>query len=101
MGTQQSWEEEGGGVGCKVVEYAWVGQKRKAQNSKNTGGIGFLVKEFLCDTIEVIEDTTYDENIWIRVPGERAAKYFFLDTFTCPSRVKQYGKQRYRRSSER
>ena len=59
VGIQDSWEKEGGEIGCKVGEYAWIGKKIKGQESKNrgAGGVGFLVKELLCDTIEVIEDT--------------------------------------------
>ena len=86
MGIQDSWEKEGGKVGCKVGEYAWIGKKRKGQDSKNkgAGGVGFLVKELLCDIVEVIEDTKYDESILLRVPGERGARYFFRETSTCP-----------------
>ena len=38
--------ERGGGIGYKVREYAWIGKKRKGQDSKNrgAGGVGFLVK---------------------------------------------------------
>ena len=57
----------------------WIGEKRKGQDSKNreVEGVGFLVKEYLCDIIEVTKDTKFDEITWIRVPGERRAK-------TCP-----------------
>ena len=84
-GIQESWEKEGGEIGCKVREYAWIGKKIKSQVSKNkgAGGVGFLVKELLCDIIEVIEDTKFDESIWLRVPDERGAKYFSQETSTC------------------
>ena len=67
-------------VGCKFVEYARTGKKRKGRDRKNrgAGGVGFLVKEYLCDIIEVIKDTKFDESMWTRVPGERGAKYVFL-----------------------
>ena len=74
---QESWEKEGGEIGCKVGKYAtWIGKKRKGQNSKNreAGGVGFLVKEYLCGIIEAIKDTKFDENIWIKKPGERGAE---------------------------
>ena len=58
-------ERGGGGIGRKVGEYAWIGRMREGQDSKNTGagGVGFLliVKGFLCDIIEVIEDTKYHD----------------------------------------
>ena len=73
VGIQELWEKEGAEIGCKVEEYAWIGKKWNGQNPKNrgAGGVGFLVKESLCDIIEVIKDTKFDESIWIRVPGER------------------------------
>ena len=63
MRIQQSSENEGGKIACKVGEYAWVGEKKKGQNGKNrgAGGVGFLVKEYLCDIIEAIKDTKFDE----------------------------------------
>ena len=64
VGIQESWEKAGGGIGCKVGEFAWIGKKRGGQDSKNrgAGGVGFLVKEGLRDIIliEVIEDTKFD-----------------------------------------
>ena len=48
------------------------------QQEQGSGGVGFLVKEYLCDIIEVIKDTKFDESMWTRVPGERGAKYVFL-----------------------
>ena len=38
-------------------------------------GVGFLVKEYLCDIVEVIDDTKFDDSVWIRVPGERREGY--------------------------
>ena len=38
----------------------------------------FLVKEYMRDIIEVMKDTTFDENIWLRVPGERGTKDLFV-----------------------
>ena len=38
----------------------------------------FLVKEYMCDVIEVVKDTNFDERIWIKIPGERGAQYYFL-----------------------
>ena len=69
-------ERRGGGKGCKVGEYTWIGSKRKGQDSKNrgAGGVGFLVKEHSCDIIEVIKDTNFGQIIWIRVSGEWGAK---------------------------
>ena len=56
-----------------MEEYAWIGKTREGQKpkSRGAGGVGFLVKEYLCDIVEVIDDTKFDESIWIRVPGER------------------------------
>ena len=44
-------------------------REQEGQDSKNgeAGEAGFPVKELLCDIIEVIEDTTYDEITWLRV----------------------------------
>ena len=63
--------ERGGGIGCKVEEYAWVGKTWKEQNPKNRRAGGVEFKEYLCNIIKVIKDTKFDESIWIRVPGER------------------------------
>ena len=59
MGVQESWEKEGVEIGYKVREYAWIGEKREGQNPKErrSGGVGFLVKEYMCDIIEVMKDT--------------------------------------------
>ena len=38
----------------------------------------FLVKEYMRDIIEVMKDTTFDESIWLRVPGERGTKDLFV-----------------------
>ena len=67
VGNQESWEKEGGEIGCKT----WIGKTRIGHNSKNrgAGGVGFLVKECLCDIIEGIKDTEFDESIWIRYKG--------------------------------
>ena len=35
-------------------------------------------EEYLCDIVEVIDDTKFDESIWIRVPGERGKRYIFI-----------------------
>ena len=63
MGIQESWEKEGGGIGCKVGQVALMEKNRTGQGNKNrgAGGVGFLVKLFLCGIIEVIEDTKCDE----------------------------------------
>ena len=42
------------------------------------GGVEFLVKQFLCGAVEVIKDTKFDESVWIKVPGERGANFYFL-----------------------
>ena len=46
VGIQESWGKEGGAIGCKVGEYAWIGKKRKGQDSKNrgAGAVKFLVQ---------------------------------------------------------
>ena len=102
VGIQESWEKEGGEIGCKVEEYAWIGKKRKGQNNKNrgAGGVGFLVKEYLCDIIEVISDTKFDESIWLRVPGERGAKDFFLGNIYMPPESKSTVKEIQRKFGE-
>ena len=59
------------------------------QQEQGSGGVGFLVKEYLCDIIEVIKDTKFDENIW---------KYLYAST------VEEYGKrdtEEVRRGSSR
>ena len=38
----------------------------------------FLSQEYFCDGIEVIEDTKFDERVWVRVPGDRGAKHVFV-----------------------
>ena len=90
VGIQESWEKEGGEIGCKVGEYAWIGQKRKGKDSKNrgAGGVGFLVENYFCDIIEVIKDTKFDESMCIRVPGERGAKDFFVRNIYMPPESK-------------
>ena len=114
VGIQESWEKDGGGIGCKGGEYAWIGKKREGAGKKNRGarGLGFLVNEYLCGIIEVIEDTKFDESIWLRVPGERRVKYFFLGNMYMPpesmSTVKEMQKfreisvdvQKYKRQGE-
>ena len=80
VGIQESLNEEGDGTERKVYVYAWIRKKGKGQNRENRGvkGVGFLVKEYLHDVIEVMNDPKIDEIMWIRVPGERGAKYRFL-----------------------
>ncbi|MEP1953908.1 MAG: hypothetical protein ABJJ26_03130, partial [Algoriphagus sp.] len=39
VGIQESWEKEGGEIGSKVGEDAWIGKTKKGQNSKNRCGI--------------------------------------------------------------
>ena len=70
--------------------YAWIEPKRKEHNSKNrgTGSGRFLVKEYLCDIIEVTKYTKFDENIWIKIPGERGAKCYFLVNLYMPPESK-------------
>ena len=106
VGVQGSWDSKrGGGIICKVGvgEYAWIGKKRKGQDNKNrgAGGVGFLVKGYLCDIIEVIKETKFDEDIRIK---ERGAKYFLLRKHLYAPRVEEYGKiytEEVRRSSSR
>ena len=43
-----------------------------------SGGGGFLFKGCLCDVIEVIQHTNFDETIWLRVPGEKEVKHILL-----------------------
>ena len=79
-------EKEGWEIRCKVAKYAWIGKKRKGQDSKNRGAgeVGFRVKLFLCDVIEVVEDTKYDESIRLRVPRETGAIFFFSGNMYMP-----------------
>ena len=79
-----------GEVGFKVEEYAWIGTKREGQKpkSRGAGGVGFLVKEYLCDIVEVIDDTKFDESTWIRVPGERGKRDMFVGNIYMPSEAK-------------
>jgi len=90
VGIQESWEKEGAEIGDKVREYTWIGKKREGQNIKErgSGGVGFLVKEYMCDIIEVMKDTTFDESIWLRVPGERGTKDFFVGNIYMPPESK-------------
>ena len=70
-------------MGCKAGEYAWIGKISpercwKVLDSKNrgAGGVEFLIKDYLCEIVEVINDTKFDEKTLKRVPGERGAKYY-------------------------
>ena len=67
VGVQEVWEKEVVEIGYKAREYASIGEKREGQNPKDRGaaGVGFLVKEYMFDIIEVVKDTKFDENIWI------------------------------------
>ena len=67
--------EREGEIGCKIGENTWMGKKREGLHGKSRGAgeVGFLLKEYLCNIRDVIKDTTFDENIWVRVPGERGA----------------------------
>ena len=47
----------------------------------------------MCDIVEVIKDTKFDESIWIRVPGERGAKYFSLGNIYMPPESKSTVKE--------
>lgn len=90
-GNQGSWEKEGGIIGCKVDKYEWIWEKRKGQDSKNRGRgeqSFSLVKGYLCDIVEVINGTKFDESICVRVPGERASKYLFLANTYMPPESK-------------
>ena len=77
VGIQESWEKAGEGIGCKVGEFAWIGKTRQDSKNRGAGGVGFLVKEGLCDIIIVNEDTKFNASIWSRLPGERRTKCIF------------------------
>ena len=64
-GIREAWKKEGGGIGCKVGEYAWIGKRGrdKIASIGRRGGVGFLVKECLCDIIEVIKGTEFNKRI--------------------------------------
>ena len=92
-------------VGCKFVEYARTGKKRKGRDRKNrgAGGVGFLVKEYLCDIIEVINYKIRRKHM---DEGTRGAgsEIFFLRKHLYASRVEEYGKidtEEVRRGSRR
>ena len=64
--------------------------------------MGFLVKASLCDIIEAMKDTKFDENIWINIPGERGAEPLLLREHLYAPRVEEYDKiytEELRRSS--
>ena len=66
--------------------------------------MGFLVKEYLCDIIEVMKDTKFDASTWIKIPGERGAKYYLLGNIYMPPESKntiKYIQRKARRSSSR
>ena len=42
----------------------------------------------MCDIIEVMKDTTFDESIWLRVPGERGTKDLFVGNIHMPPESK-------------
>ena len=100
VGIQESWEKEGGD---------WVRSwrvrrergKRKGQNGKNRGarGVGFLVKEYLCDIMEVTQDTIFDEGMWTKIP-EPGAKYYFLGNVYMPPQSKNAVKDIQRKSEK-
>ena len=70
------------------------GENRKGHNSKNrgSGGVGFLVKEFLCDIIEVIEDTTFDDTNTVKGARGEGSEMFFLRKHLHAPRVEGCGK---------
>ena len=95
MEIQETWEKEGGGLGCDVGEYTWIGKKRKRQDSKNRGteGVGFLANEFLCgivrgDRRHIIRRKRMDKG----TRGE-GSEIFFLRKHLHASRVEEYGKR--------
>ena len=58
-------------------------------HGQGSRGVGFLVKEYMCcDIIEVMKDTKFDENIWLRVPGERGTKDIFVGNIYMPPESK-------------
>ena len=69
-----------------MEEYALIGKKREGQKPKSRGAgeVGFLVKEYLRDIVEVIDDTKCDESTWIRVPGERGKKDIYVGNVYMP-----------------
>ena len=90
VGVQESWEKDGGEIGKEVGSYTWIGKMRRGQKikSRGEGGVGFLVKEHMCDVIEVISDTKFNESMWIRVPGERGRKDLFVGNVYIPPESK-------------
>ena len=50
--------------------------------------------------MEVIKDTKFDESMWIRVPGERGAKEFFLGKHLYPTESKSTVKEIQRKFRE-
>ena len=46
------------------------------------------LKDYLCDIVEVIDDTKFDESIWIRVPGERGKRSIFVGNIYVPPESK-------------
>ena len=95
MGTQESWEREGWEIGCKIGEYEWTEKKRKGQDSKNRGAgrVGFLVKEYLCNIVEMIKATKLHENICDKGTRGARSEMVLLRKHLYASRVKEYGKR--------
>ena len=58
-----------------VPRYRWFGRPRQ---QRRKGGVGFLVLESLVPEIEVIEDATHPESMWLRVRGYRGQQDLFL-----------------------
>ena len=73
-----------------MEEYALIGKKweRRKPKSRGAGEVGFLVKEYLRDIVEVIDDTKFDESIWIRIPGERGKRDIFVGNVYIPPESK-------------
>ena len=48
-----------------------------------------MVKEYLCEIVEIIDGTKFDESIWVRVPGERGKRDIFVGSIYMPPESKR------------
>lgn len=89
-------KQRGGGMQSSWVRMDRGKNKGTYCNSKNrgVGGVRFLVKYFMCDILEVSNDTKFDKIVRMGAPGEWRAKSLVLgNSYIHTPRVEEYNER--------
>ena len=78
---QESWEREDTRI--EVEGYKWPRNNQTSQRGE--GGVGFLVHECLVSEVEFITSVRYEENVQMKVRGERGRSALYIGCVYMPT----------------